>query len=424
MCGTLLLVVSAMCIETRGYLYSYYTQSFVSNQNNILGMDSEPLLFTMRVPRHYIRSSEWGVHEFEVVRLGHHKSHSRPKHLIEMNVHGEARLKLGNRCEAVYNGRLSTEKCSPSARQAFIWIPEHLFSDFVERLRRGYPGHYRKRPRSRNNPRDSHAKGRHRAREVLRHRDRISHDAEELGDVRKTMKVAKTLLGEDRASTLKDKCDSLSKKCIGSGGKYGHIDDKIFNNYLSFFCKSHPISGYCKNRFYGRDSKKYGKGSGKFCISEKVCKEDVSQKKEPFIKRMQHRMEPILDQKFIKSLTDILKSSGGSMDIYKDPIYESKAKRPRVRGIFARGEDSSELSLLECRCKFECVRNPNNGMCYYKADPSGKLIPIMSDESCCSNKRKDVCNIGNKLDKYLCELTIKNDYSSFSKFLDLNYACS
>lgn len=428
-CGILSLVVSVVCTETRGYLYSYYTQSFVSNQNNVTGADSEPLLFTMHVPNHYISSVGWKAHEFEVVSLGYHKNNNHPRYFIEMNTHGEARLKLGSRCEAVYNGRLRIERCSSNGRQTFTWIPEHLLSAFVGRLHRRDSGYYGGRPRLRDNyiAENNSAKSRHRARGASGHRDKKDRGADDLKSIRKTMKnVKKTLLEADKTKTgsLKDRCDNLSGRCVKNGGKYGHLSDKIFNDYLDFFCKNNPISGYCQNRFYGSGNKKDSQKDGRFCISKNTCRKTTSQKKEPFIKRMQYHMEPIFDQKFIRNVTNILKSSGKCMDIYKSPVYVSKTKRPRVRGIFGRGDDSSELSPLECKCKFECIRNPNNGMCYYKADSSGKLVPIMSNESCCSNKRKDMCNVGNKLDKYLCELTIKNDYSSFSKFIDLNYACS
>lgn len=406
-----------MCIETKGYLYSYHTHSFVCNQNNIVGMDREPLLVTMRVPGHATKSG-WKTHKFEVISFGHHKNNGHRRHHIEMNMRGEVKLRLRGKCEAIYNGRLSIEKCSPSNRQVFTWIPEHLFSDFVERLHNRGQKHHGRR-----DLRNSRVVERNKDHRHKKGRKHLNDAGGNLKNIRGAVDgVKKTLVEAKKPEGIpKGKCDVFDDTCTNDG-KYGHLNDKIFNDYLDLFCKTNPVSGYCQNYFHGRDIK--DKDSGEFCISKKICRRDKPHKKEMFIKQARYDMEPILDKNFIKNLTGILQSSGKCMDVYNSPIYESKAKRPRTRGIFGRGDDSEELSPLECRCKFECIRNPNNGMCYYKADPSGKLVPIMGDENCCSNKRKEMCNIGNKIDKYLCELTIKNDYSSFSKFLDQNYACS
>lgn len=105
--------------------------------------------------------------------------------------------------------------------------------------------------------------------------------------------------------------------------------------------------------------------------------------------------------------------------LYRNLNYVSPKLRPRKRGIFAQGEDSSDMEEMKCTCKMECVKNPKNGICFYNQDKNGNLVPIMKDESCCEKEKKPpLCNYSNKIENLLCELNVKNSYGSFSKFLD------
>lgn len=99
--------------------------------------------------------------------------------------------------------------------------------------------------------------------------------------------------------------------------------------------------------------------------------------------------------------------------------YISPQPRPRKRGFLGMGEDSSAIHV-QCNCLQECVKNPNNGMCFFKYIAGGKLEPIMKNESCCD--KKGLCDFENKIEQLMCELSIKNDYSYFSKFIDTNFA--
>jgi len=97
----------------------------------------------------------------------------------------------------------------------------------------------------------------------------------------------------------------------------------------------------------------------------------------------------------------------------------SPTRRSRKRGFLGAGEDSSAVRS-QCKCAYECVRNPKNGICYFKYTTEGKLVPIMKPETCC--RKVGLCNFDNKIEQLMCELSIKNDYTQFSRFLDKNFA--
>lgn len=84
----------------------------------------------------------------------------------------------------------------------------------------------------------------------------------------------------------------------------------------------------------------------------------------------------------------------------------------RKPGLYA-GKEESEGS---CHCPTECVKNHRNGFCYYRLSEDGNLEPLVKKCNC--NRDKNLCDLTNALDKLLCELTFKNDYDYFSKFLD------
>lgn len=119
------------------------------------------------------------------------------------------------------------------------------------------------------------------------------------------------------------------------------------------------------------------------------------------------RNMPSVDGKVTKDL-DVLMSRSGL----------DKKEKKRRRGPYGSGEDSES-----CECKNDCVINPKNGQCFYKMETNGNLVPLMRGGDCCKKSQKMLCDLENKLEKHLCELNFKNDFSFFSKFLDDNRLC-
>lgn len=406
--------------EISGYMYSYYENSFISNYNGISQHQNEPLLFTLGVDLKKYKNNQ--ISEFEVVRIGLKQTN---KYKIEINGRGESKLKIHNKCEAMHNGRLIAGSCSRNPNQKFVWIPEHLFTNFVSRLRSRQYGKNKCNRQSQNldlQPGNIGDEDRNYARTEDIAKE-VKEEFNQLRNARKIIDKAKTMIKRsEKIKNSKKACEDLDGVGWCSKGKngFGIINDRIFNNYIDYYCKINQESSGCKSRL-SKTQKLLEK-----CIGghKGHCKELRPKHKKSNLEQLRALAPPIFEDSFLKKLTNIVKAGGDCLNSITNRGYVSPKKRPRKRGIYAKGEDPEDKYSVLCECRFECVRNPKNGICYYKADANGKLMPIMQSKKCCKVEEEDICNLENKIEHHLCKLSVENDYGYFSQFIDETYACS
>jgi len=405
--------------EISGYMYSYYENSFISNYNGISQHQNEPLLFTLSVDLKKYKKNQ--ISEFEVIRIGLKQTN---KYKIEINGRGESKLKIHNKCEAMHNGRLIAESCSRNPNQKFVWIPEHLFTNFVSRLR---SRQYGKKCNGQSQSLDFQPENVGDEDRNYPRRGDIAEEVKEefnhLRDARKIIDKAKNMIKRsEKIRKSKKACEDLEGVGWCSNGKdgYGIVNDRIFNNYINYYCNINQDNLSCKSRL-DKAQKVLEK-----CIGGQKgqCRKPRPKYKQSSLRQLRSLAPPIFDDSFLKKLTKIVKAGGDCFNSITSRGYVSPKKRPRKRGIYAQGEDPEDRNSVLCECRFECVRNPKNGICYYKADSNGKLMPIMQSKKCCKVEEEDICDLENKIEHHLCKLSVENDYGFFSQFIDETYACS
>lgn len=372
----------ALCKSSAGFLYSPVTNSFICKSNELSKAGSIPLKFVIDVPdTHNKGHNRKFVMNFDVLNISGKPGNGNK---ISINRRGEVKLYKGDRCETAYDMYLRSETCKKTFRQIFIWVPEQHFSEFVSATTN----------RAGKSDKEEQPK------------DPYSELKGSISDIKDMIKSK----GRS-AKALPDICkDSLRRMCRKGGKKNGRFTDKMMDAYLWAYCASRLSSNKCSSPM-ARENDRKGK---KMCLQENMC---VGQEGTADDSKVLHGPSGIVDQ-----ILSILKSQG--VEARPHQAYQSSKVRPRARGFLGRGEDSWDVGTSRCRCKFECVRNPKNGMCFYTYTADGKLKPMMKNESCCEEGKAKLCDHDNIVEKYLCELTVKNDYSHVSKFLDDNFACN
>lgn len=329
----------AASLSTTGYLFSKYTRTFVGVDSDYLSTHHAPLPLTIVTNRNGRGVELFGHRDGHVFKVTHMGSGSAEGFHIEMNRHGEIRLKNGANCETVYHGLLKTERCVNDARQMFIWVPQALF--------------------------------------LNRHAD-SEEDADSNvaapGGVVNASEIGKEL--------------SNANARRGAFCSKGHAMDAQFNNYIREYCRTSPTMQGCQAVLSGADA--CGPASNTEALRKLVGTLPM----------------PIVDKEVLDNFDSILnKTAFGDTDALNPGSV-------RPRGFYAGYEDSP---AGECPEQHECLRNPKNNMCYYRVDQRGNLIPLMKPAHC--RKKKGLCDLTNKLDKNLCELIFKNDYSFFQKLI-------
>ena len=69
----------------------------------------------------------------------------------------------------------------------------------------------------------------------------------------------------------------------------------------------------------------------------------------------------------------------------------------------------------EAEVKRKCIKNPENGECYFKLDDNGRISPLYQPKQKPGKSSK--CRSGNHLDDVICNLHRSNKKSNFNKFI-------
>ncbi|ELA41770.1 uncharacterized protein VICG_01122 [Vittaforma corneae ATCC 50505] len=364
-----LVFVLTQCKSSAGFLYSPITNSFICNSNELSKTGSIPLRFVISVPdTHNKRRSGKFELNFDVLNISGRPGNGNK---ISINRRGEVKLYKGDRCEAAYGMHLKTEICKRTPRQIFIWVPEQHFSEFVNVVVN---------------------KAEKLGKKDEQQKDPYSELKDSIDDIKKLVRSKRRL-----SRTVSDDCKSPLKELCEKNGKKGKFTDRMVDTYLWAYCTSRPTPKECDSIMM-RDR-----------IDKNVCLEEntgIGQHGVAKDSRISLGSSGIVDQ-----ISSMLKKRG----------IEAHSHQPSKTRQRMRGEDSSDMSMGHCECKFECVRNPKNGRCFYTYTKDGKLKPIMKSENCCEKNKARLCDYDNIIEKYLCELTAKNDH--VSKFLDDNFVC-
>lgn len=354
-----------------GFLYSPITNSFICTEVSKDSKETIPLKFVIEVPDEPNKSPNSKFYQnFEITEINGRPGNGNK---ISINNKGEVKLYKGQECETAYEDDLRAEICSDNYRQIFIWIPEKYFTEFVKIIEERL-----------NN--ENQNKGKRRSPKK---------------DVKQSLRDIKNLLKSKQNTTSKD-CQYNEMPIANSNG----FKDLMLSTYLWAYCLGNPRSSACNSM----NMKNQKNCTDQMCLDKNNC---INNSYDEYTTAMSESSVKILDK-----INSIFKDAGIATGSRKS--YESDKKRPRPRGYFGKGEDSDDMKINPCGCKEECVKNPKNGACFYTYSPGG-LIPILKNNSCCEKNKGKICNFENKIEQYLCELSVKNDYSSHSKFLDDNF---
>lgn len=456
-------------VKSTGYLFSKHTRSFVGLQNNCLSADSAPTLFTIKSnKKDPSKMSIYGRFSDSCVPIKHGKDSNQFD--IEMNKHGDIRIKKNDNCEAVHHGYLKKEPCKDDEiRQKFIWIPKPLFmiQNDIPKNFSNQPSPYENRKSKKRNKKRNHSKSSRRKRDC-------DSDENLCVDEECSSRNHKPSKRRKRSSSLDDRIssddDSLAhrnynKKNRPIESNHDQIDsniqkptpqsdqninDRIFDDYLKSYCELSKISEMCptfkdlvnhfKNKLINGKKMNVHKESLKppsnlipvndtSPINDPIQNGNVESNNSNVIVPVKPiALKPVNNTEVLKTLLK------GQPKIFDDSTYNNLSqilnktklsdtsipynKQERPRGVFARGFDPP----ADCSCMNDCVRNPKNNKCFYKMDTNGKLTPIMKNRDCCNIQNRSLCDLSNILDKYICELTFMNDYSYFSNFIDDGYS--
>lgn len=377
----------AQCSISTGYLYSKHMGSFICKpiEDGIKG--SQPVLFTIKTGRN-------PNSRIKVLSIG---NKCTMKFSMILSPSGSLKFLKGNRCETVRHHNIVTPgRCTRSRRQDFIWVPENMFSQFVEKMSL--------------NPKQGRGR---------RDRMLIAAEKKKINELSGIMQDIRGNISQRIRSSLPSippgTCEQTKETSCNQTNPVSLGQDRLIKQYLDYYHKTTPSAVNLSKPTVLQGNKN----------SSNMCPQENAQDQCSKFAGLMKSSISLINDDYMKNFSTIVNDIGPDAFGVNSPyIYQSKVPRPRKRGIFARGEDSQDLNPAECRCKFECVRNPKNGLCFYKTNGDGKLIPIMKDEQCCKKVKQDPCNIENNLERHLCELITRNDFGFFSKFLDQNYAPS
>lgn len=378
----MILLIGVLCSIRKGYLYSRHMGSFICKAPINSSRGSQPVVFAI----------ESNHHRNDNIRILSVDNRSAGEYWLIPHTPGTFKFVKGRMCETVKTRNLIVPgRCSETAKQEFIWVPEHMFERFVDRL-------------GRNGRRDKH----------LRKKEKMAMRMEKhkIRDLNRSMKDIKGNLRKRIKSTLKGPQSKYSEPSSheNESKKPALYHDNILQQYLNYYYQHTPsVASLTPPNFIQNTN-----SQSNLCDNKPEC---------PRIEGLMKNSAGLINQDFMKSLDAILNEVGAkNFNGQTQTVYQSKTDRPRVRGLFGKGEDPEDLGIKNCTCKFECVRNPKNGLCFFKATEDGKLVPILKSDSCCRKSAiKDPCNFENNIEKVLCELITRNDFSFFSKFLDQNY---
>lgn len=118
-----------------------------------------------------------------------------------------------------------------------------------------------------------------------------------------------------------------------------------------------------------------------------------------------------------KSLDQIGELLNGNLILPVDAICDDKISTKKDEGAKLRE------SKQDCRCIKECIKNPKNNMCFYRADYNGQLHPIMPNRACCDSK-ENKCKSLDKIERLLCTLALESDMGGFSKYYTKSATCN
>lgn len=404
------LAIGVQCSISSGYLYSNSMKSFVCQENRGEVKGSQPVIFTI----------ESGGKLNSIVKVLSVNNKHASRLTMSYDSSGSVKLLKGDKCEtATHNNLIVPMKCSHSHRQKFVWVPEKMLGHFVDQMRKSkepenLPYHFNKKRSGRLDKRSNYIN------------NSIRKEKHKIEDLHGMMKDIKMNIGTRiHHSNLPVKYSRVKRSAASHGipdstqgnapdcNPYQIKNDRVMKNYLEKYHNNSTMSKMLK----GPQMMQNGN-------SPNLCPTNAGECNK--LQGLMKNSVSLLNEDYMKSIESILKEIGSADKFDSMPAgnYKSQDTRPRRRGIFANGDDSSESGPFECKCQLECVRNPKNDLCFYKASVDGKLMPIMMDSSCCKMKKTDRCNFDNNLDRHLCNLITKNDFGFFSKFLDENYTHS
>lgn len=166
--------------------------------------------------------------------------------------------------------------------------------------------------------------------------------------------------------------------------------------YAGIFCSKHPAAQECVEYRRYIDSRRARGGQESGSSTEETESTESSPAANP-----QTARPPAFD------------AAAAGYQTAAAPVQNtSRGGRKRVRGVYARGIDSTDSA----DCTAKCIVNPRNNECYYQLDSRGNLKPLLDTTRCSSSKR--FCDLPNPLDRFFCEVAFENNYSFFSKLLD------
>lgn len=376
-----LFLIKLTTSRPRGYLYSHISNQFVCNQNDVMNHINQPLLFDL---------NKISGNVFQVLRMGVVRTN---KYKIEISSKGEARIiKCKGSCGVLRHGKMIFEPCTQSIYQRYIWVPEHLLHDFSNKFSENRDGKIKQNfSENRDELVDKNLIGDSKVRQRF----------EVIEDAKRVIKAAKEIiknrvLGEKTDDIIRDMCkDGFEnkeqlKKCDGLYNRHNGGFNQKSKNYsgYDYMSQSEMIdrgSNYKKNEIPVKSRLPYNRYFNNSCKQDNqdALSGDMAQYNNQGV-RSPPKMGPYITN------------------------TQDEQRHMLTNNLDQPNESIPDLS--KCTCHKECVRNPQNNICYYKMDANGKLMPILRDISCCNEEKTDVCNKGDQIEQWLCKLSFRSHY--------------
>ncbi|KAM0681083.1 hypothetical protein GINT2_000868 [Glugoides intestinalis] len=356
-----------------GYMYSPITQDFICKTDTLLKRNTIPLKFELEScsthdKKHAVMFPDNHTRTFKITSIGGKREN---QDLVSLKKTGEAKIFRGTECKSMKNGVLTHERCAPTQQQIFIWVPEPKLDKFVDII----GGKYQEQKNS----------------------YKIKND---LSEIKRTVeRIKNTVVEIGKRSGLAEKHPCKKRVRFGSLSPQNTSND-IFRNYMKHICMNSMPHEKCE---------KYGEKIKMLCLKKHLCT-DVGNIADD-------KMGTIFPSRLMTDIESILSSS--AHDLSK--IAHHGRRNGRLNPELLGEQLKPAYSARECLCKYECVKNLKNGLCYYRYDMYENLKPLMKGEDCCElYKKTRNCETTDLLDAFLCNLENSTDTSTLSEILRTN----